>query len=148
MPDSFDLLVVNATVVAGGGVAPATIAIRDGRIAALLDPAARPASREVVDATGLHALPGLIDTHVHTRHPGVSAREDFQSGTAAAAASGITTLFEMPIPARSTTSAPITLRFSPGKKGRRQTTSSVHHPACAASRYWRRSCSLPLAKAG
>ncbi|MFM8533052.1 MAG: dihydroorotase, partial [Acidimicrobiia bacterium] len=40
---------------------------------------------------------GLIETHVHTRHPGIAEREDFLSGTAAAAAGGITTLFEMPI---------------------------------------------------
>ena len=97
MPESFETVIVNGSIVAGGAVAPATVAVRDGRIAALLDPAARPSSAEVIDATGLHVLPGLIDTHVHTRHPGVAAREDFQSGTAAAAAGGITTLFEMPI---------------------------------------------------
>jgi allantoinase len=105
MPESCDLLVVNATVVADGTVAPATIAIREGRITALLDVAARPPAREVVDAKGLHALPGLIDTHVHTRHPGATAREDFQSGTAAAAAGGITTIFEMPISKLPTNSA-------------------------------------------
>jgi allantoinase len=92
-----DLVIAGGTVVAAGVVAPATIVVRDGRIAALLDAAARPPAAELVDATGLHVLPGLIDTHVHTRHPGVAAREDFQSGTAAAAAGGITTLFEMPI---------------------------------------------------
>jgi allantoinase len=97
MRESFDTVIVNGTVVAGSGGALATVAVRDGRIAALLDASARPPAREVVDATGLHVLPGLIDTHVHTRHPGVAAREDFQSGTAAAAAGGITTLFEMPI---------------------------------------------------
>ena len=48
-------------------------------------------------AKGLHILPGVIDPHVHTRHPGGEAREDFASGTSAAAAGGITTLFEMPI---------------------------------------------------
>lgn len=90
-------MVAGGTVVADGLVAPATIVIRGGRIAELLDPAARPPAAEHVDATGLHVLPGLIDTHVHTRHPGVAAREDFASGTAAASAGGITTLFEMPI---------------------------------------------------
>ena len=93
----YDALIVNGTVVAGGAVAPATVAIAGGRIAALLDPVARPPAASLVDATGLHVMPGLIDTHVHTRHPGVADREDFASGTAAAAAGGITTLFEMPI---------------------------------------------------
>src|SRR5262245_15726486 len=97
MPESFETIVVNGTVVADTVVAPAVVAIRDGRIAALLDPAERPSAAVIVDATHLHVLPGLIDTHVHTRHPGVAAREDFASGTAAAAAGGITTLFEMPI---------------------------------------------------
>jgi dihydropyrimidinase/allantoinase len=96
-PSEADLLIVGGTIVADGVVELATVAIRDGRIVALLDPAARPAASEVVDARGLHVLPGLIDTHVHTRHPGVAAREDFESGTAAAAAGGITTIFEMPI---------------------------------------------------
>lgn len=97
MPDAYDLLVTGAQVVSGAVPSPATLAIRDGRIAGLLDPAARPPAARIVDAAGLHALPGFIDTHVHTRHPGVAEREDFQSGTAAAAAGGITTIFEMPI---------------------------------------------------
>lgn len=105
MGEPLDALVVNAMVVVDGEVAPATIGIRAGRIEALLDAAARPPAREIIVATGLHLLPGLIDTHVHTRHPGVPAREDFQSGTAAAAAGGITTLFEMPISKIPTNSA-------------------------------------------
>lgn len=92
-----DLLITGATLVTGAGVGRATIGVRDGRIAALLDEAARPDTHETLDARGLHVLPGVIDTHVHTRYPGVDAREDFASGTAAAALGGITTLFEMPI---------------------------------------------------
>ena len=97
MPDRVDLLITGARVVTGATVGPAAIAVTAGRIAALLDPAARPPAAAVIDAGGLHVLPGLIDTHVHTRHPGIAEREDFESGTAAAAAGGITTLFEMPI---------------------------------------------------
>ena len=97
MPEPFDLLITGAEVVTGLTTGPATLAVTGGRIAAILDPAARPPAAGVIDASGLHALPGLIDTHVHTRHPGVAEREDFRSGTAAAAAGGITTLFEMPI---------------------------------------------------
>jgi allantoinase len=105
MREPFDTLIVNALVASETAVAPAVIAIRGEQIAAVLDPASRPAAGEVIDAAGLHALPGLIDTHVHTRHPGVPAREDFASGTAAAAAGGITTLFEMPIAKVPTNSA-------------------------------------------
>jgi dihydroorotase len=50
----------------------------------------------VVDASGLLVLPGVIDVHVHMRDPGATYKEDFRSGTAAAAAGGITTVFDMP----------------------------------------------------
>lgn len=92
-----DLLITGATLITGAGVGRATLGLRDGRIEAVLDEAARPPAAETLDARGLHVLPGVIDTHVHTRYPGVDAREDFASGTAAAALGGITTLFEMPI---------------------------------------------------
>ena len=94
---SFDLVVRGGTLVTSSGVRPATIAVRDGRIAEVLPPEAGADAAAAIDATGLHILPGVIDTHVHTRHPGVPEREDFLSGTTAAAAGGITTLFEMPI---------------------------------------------------
>lgn len=97
MTNQFDLLITGAQVVVGTSVGPATIGVTDGRIAAILAAASRPSAARVVDATGRYLLPGLIDTHVHTRHPGIVEREDFRSGTAAAAAGGITTLFEMPI---------------------------------------------------
>ena len=97
MPDAYDALVTGGTLVSSHGLRPATVAIRHGRIAAILDPGAHPSADAIIDASGLHVLPGIIDTHVHTRHPGVPAREDFRSGTTAAAAGGITTLIEMPI---------------------------------------------------
>ncbi len=92
-----DLVVTGGTLVTSSGVRPADIAVTGGRIAAVVPPGDGLAGAAVIDATGLHVLPGVIDTHVHTRHPGVPAREDFLSGTSAAAAGGITTLFEMPI---------------------------------------------------
>ncbi len=81
----------------GRGEFPATLAVRSGRIAGILDPSERPAAEEHIDATGLHVLPGAIDTHVHLRDPGGVEREDFTSGTSAAASGGITTILEMPI---------------------------------------------------
>jgi dihydroorotase len=55
-----------------------------------------PTARETFDATGLHLLPGAIDVHVHFREPGYTHKEDWQTGTAAAAMGGVTTVFEMP----------------------------------------------------
>ncbi|MCL8208324.1 MAG: allantoinase AllB [Actinomycetia bacterium] len=52
---------------------------------------------EVLDARGRVVLPGAIDTHVHVRYPGHAEREDFVTGTRAAAAGGVTTILEMPI---------------------------------------------------
>ena len=92
-----DLVVTGGTLVTSSGVRVADVAVADGRIAAVLDPGTVADAAEVIDARGRHVLPGVIDTHVHTRHPGVPAREDFVSGTSAAAAGGITTIFEMPI---------------------------------------------------
>ncbi len=84
-------------MVTSAGVRAADIAVTAGRIVAVEAPGAVGAAAAAIDATGHHIFPGIIDTHVHTRHPGVPEREDFRSGTAAAAAGGITTLFEMPI---------------------------------------------------
>jgi dihydropyrimidinase/allantoinase len=95
--EPYDLVIAGGQAVTGRGVFPATVAVRDGRIAGVLAPDERPAARDRVEARGLHLLPGIIDTHVHTRHPGHPGREDMVSGTSAAAAGGITTILEMPI---------------------------------------------------
>lgn len=105
MAERFHLIIHGATLVTDREVRPATVAVRDGRIAAVLEADVKPAAAETIDATGLHLFPGLVDPHVHTRHPGVAEREDFESGTAAAAAGGITTIVEMPISKVPTSSA-------------------------------------------
>jgi len=94
------LLLTGGTVVTAEGCHAADVAVRDGRTVALLPSGSAGATATadtVLAVPGLHVLPGVIDTHVHTRYPGIDAREDFASGTAAAALGGITTLFEMPI---------------------------------------------------
>jgi len=59
--------------------------------------AAGPANEEnVLDATGMYVLPGLVDLHVHFRDPGLTDKEDFETGTAAAALGGVTTVLDMP----------------------------------------------------
>ncbi len=97
MAPTYDTIVTGGRLVSSHGITSATLALAEGRVAAVLEPSARPSAAKTLDTTGLHILPGIIDTHVHTRHPGVVTREDFESGTRAAAAGGITTLLEMPI---------------------------------------------------
>src|SRR5499427_6591359 len=95
-PPVADLVISGATVVSDTAAFKASVAVSNGTILAIGDAAAMPATREVLDATGLHLLPGAIDVHVHFREPGYTHKEDWQTGTAAAAMGGVTTVFEMP----------------------------------------------------
>lgn len=54
------------------------------------------ADAQIIDASGYHILPGLIDAHVHLRDPGATHKEDFTTGTRAALAGGVTTILDMP----------------------------------------------------
>jgi len=94
MTETYDLVVAGGTAVTPSGIAPCDVAVRDGRIAALGRIEGRAA--ETLDAGGLHVLPGVIDTQVHFREPGLEHKEDLASGTAAAALGGVTAVFEMP----------------------------------------------------
>src|SRR5215472_15418535 len=91
-----DLMISGATVVTDTASFDAAVAIKDGQILAIGEKRAMPTARETFDATGLHLLPGAIDVHVHFREPGYTHKEDWQTGTAAAAMGGVTTVFEMP----------------------------------------------------
>jgi dihydroorotase len=91
-----DLVISGATVVTDTASFEAAVAIKDGQILAIGDKRAMPSARETFDAGGLHLLPGAIDVHVHFREPGYTHKEDWQTGTAAAAMGGVTTVFEMP----------------------------------------------------
>src|ERR1700728_987552 len=91
-----DLIIRNGKVVSHDTVFPASVAIKDGRILSVGLNEAMPPARDTFDASGLHVLPGAIDVHVHFRDPGYPDKEDFASGTAAAAFGGVTTVFDMP----------------------------------------------------
>ncbi len=91
-----DLVISGGTVVSPDCAIEASIAIADGLIVAVGSAAAMPPARETLDARGLHILPGAIDVHVHFRDPGYPHKEDWQTGTAAAAFGGVTTVFDMP----------------------------------------------------
>jgi dihydroorotase (multifunctional complex type) len=84
----FDTLIRGATVVTPDGTR---------RIAALLEPGTNADAAEIVEASGKHVLPGAIDIHFHVRAPAHPARGTWTSETRAAAAGGVTTVFEMPI---------------------------------------------------
>ncbi|MDQ1575337.1 MAG: allantoinase [Microbacteriaceae bacterium] len=91
MPD-VELIVAGGTVVTPSGRVRADIAV-DGGIIRSIDARGLTASR-AVDASGLLVMPGGVDTHVHLMDPGSTDREDFPTGTAAAAAAGVTTIIE------------------------------------------------------
>jgi dihydroorotase len=91
-----DLLIRGGKVVTPQSVLEANVAIKDGTIIAVGDEEAMPPARETLGAAGLYVLPGAIDVHVHFRDPGYPHKEDFASGTAAAALGGVTTVFDMP----------------------------------------------------
>lgn len=93
-PNAADLVVRGGTIVTPDGRLRADLAVRDGRVHGIgLE--LPPAPREI-DATGLLVLPGLIDAHVHFRDPGMVYKEDFGTGSRAAAVGGVTTVFDMP----------------------------------------------------
>jgi dihydroorotase len=92
----FDLLIRGGSLVTTAGVARRSLAITDGRVAAVLGASETPSAREAIDADGKLVLPGLVDSHVHFREPGLVHKEGFASGSRAAAAGGVTTVMVMP----------------------------------------------------
>ncbi|MDX9860389.1 MAG: dihydroorotase [Rhodospirillales bacterium] len=95
MADKFDLIIRGGTCVTPSGLTITDIGVRDGRIAALGD-LGQAAGADNFDARGLHVLPGVIDTQVHFREPGMEHKENLETGTAAAALGGVTGVFDMP----------------------------------------------------
>jgi dihydroorotase len=95
MAETFDTLFKGGTVVNQDGRISADIGVKQGRVVALgnFDPAS---AGETVDCAGLHILPGVIDTQVHFREPGLTHKEDLESGSLAAVMGGVTAVFEMP----------------------------------------------------
>jgi len=95
MADSFDLILKGGTVVNHDGAGARDLGVRAGRFAAIGD-LSRAAAGEVIDCGGLHLLPGVIDTHVHFREPGLTHKEDLETGSLGAVMGGVTAVFEMP----------------------------------------------------
>jgi dihydroorotase len=104
MAETYDLLLTGGTVVNHDGAAARDVGITAGRIAALGD-LSRASAVAIVDCRGLHVLPGVIDTQVHFREPGLIHKEDLETGSHAAVMGGVTAVFEMPNTDPLTTSA-------------------------------------------
>ncbi|HTQ82559.1 MAG TPA: dihydroorotase [Pseudolabrys sp.] len=104
MAATYDLILKGGTVVNQDGEGLRDIGIRDGRFAHIGD-LGRASAGEVIDGRGLHLLPGVIDSHVHFREPGLTHKEDFESGSRGAVLGGVTAVFEMPNTDPTTTTA-------------------------------------------
>lgn len=89
------ILITNALCVNEGSSTPADLFIRNGRIEKI-GPRLALAADTVIDAQGQALLPGMIDCHVHFREPGLEAKGDLRSESAAAVAGGVTSVMEMP----------------------------------------------------
>lgn len=92
---TFDVLVRDGTVVNHDGQAVRDIGIAGGRIVAI-GQLGRVKAAAVFDAKGLHVLPGVIDSQVHFREPGLTHKEDLETGSRGAVLGGVTAVFEMP----------------------------------------------------
>ncbi|MBK8837592.1 MAG: dihydroorotase [Hyphomonadaceae bacterium] len=103
MSPTYDLILKGGCVATPGGIAVMDVAVSGGRIAGIGSFDATQAG-EVFEAQGLHVLPGVIDSQVHFREPGLEWKEDLESGSRSAALGGVTAVFEMPNTDPSTTS--------------------------------------------
>lgn len=91
----YDLLLKNGTLVNHDGIGARDVGIAAGRIAHIGTIDEKHAD-EVIDCKGLHILPGVIDSQVHFREPGLEHKEDLETGSLAAVMGGVTCVFEMP----------------------------------------------------
>lgn len=106
-----DIVIKGGLAVLPSGITESSIVIDNGKIIGIMK-SSEPSADRVIDASGKLVLPGMIDMHVHLRDPGFPERENFESGTRAAAAGGVTTVIDMP----NTTPATVTLEAFKQKK--------------------------------
>ena len=95
MAVTYDLILKGGIVVNHDGLGQRDIGVNGGRVAAIGDLGAAPAGT-IIDCHGLHVLPGVVDSQVHFREPGLEHKEDLETGSRAAVLGGVTTVFEMP----------------------------------------------------
>jgi dihydroorotase len=93
MSNAPELVLAGGTVHTPAGPVQADVAVRDGKIVGV---GSYPDASRRIDCTGLDVLPGVIDSQVHFREPGLEHKEDLESGSRAAVMGGVTAVFEMP----------------------------------------------------
>ena len=96
---SFDYIFKDGKVVLPSGIVDADIGVKDGiieEIGKIPKESASSVTDSIIDCNNLHVLPGVIDSQVHFREPGLENKENLESGMKAAAAGGVTCVFEMP----------------------------------------------------
>lgn len=91
-----DLVISNADVYLPGGFVRTDLAVDDGKVVAVGRSSSIPKGSSTINAIGKYVIPGLIDTHAHMRDPGFTYKEDYTTGTMAAAAGGVTLAVDMP----------------------------------------------------
>ena len=94
--NEYDLVLKSSVILTPEGRVNGQIAVKDEKIVAILGADEPVAAAKVIDAGDKPVIPGLIDTHAHFRDPGYTHKEDYYHGTIAAAAGGVTTVFDMP----------------------------------------------------
>ncbi len=104
MAETYDLIVHGGEVVNHAGRGPADVGVRGGKIVAIGD-LSQASAGERFDAAGLTVLPGVIDTQVHFREPGLEWKEDLETGSRGAVLGGVVAVFEMPNTEPTTTDA-------------------------------------------
>ncbi len=116
----FDLAIVGATVVTPSGVAAADVAVAAGKIASIAPPGALDSAHRTIDAHGMLLIPGAVDPHTHLDAEMFSAHtiDDFESGTAAAAAGGVTTIVDYAFQANGGSLADAIEKWSAKARGR------------------------------
>ena len=92
----YDLLIKGGTIVSSDSMYAGCIAIKDQKICGVFSDSENIVAEKTIDACGKYILPGCIDVHVHFRDPGLTYKEDFSTGSMAAAAGGVTTVLDMP----------------------------------------------------
>src|SRR3984957_16634504 len=95
MQQRFDTILKSGTVVNQDGEGVRDIGIADGRIAEI-GGLGQASAAEVIDCTGLHILPGGMGPQVRSREPGLTHKEDLETGSRSAVMGGVTAVFEMP----------------------------------------------------